>query len=328
MKKKKRYSVFSLNYWKTVWQILKHAATNFMEDKCMKMSASLAYYSIFSLGPLLLIVIWLLGFFYGEHLEGSTAQQEVLRSLSQILGDDVTKLIKETMDNLAVSTQSTIGILIGIGTLVFTSTTIFIEIQDSINTIWKVKPKPRKSWVKFILDRLTSFSMVLGLGFLLITSLLINSVITILMNYFYEIIPGVPNEILAYLNVGVTFLITTVIFGFIYKVLPDANVKNRDIVGGAVFTSLLFMLGRFGITLYLENNATASAFGAAGSIIILLLWIYYSSAILYFGAEFTKEYAIHFDHRIEPSEYAVWVEKKEVEIDTDVEPNIPPHDSH
>jgi membrane protein len=309
------YSLLSLNYWKTIGRITIQAAKNFMDDKCMKMSASLAYYSIFSIGPLLLIVIWLLGFFYGEHLEDSTAQQEVLSGLSEVLGSEVAEQIKVAMGNLAISTQSKIGVLIGIGTLIFTSTTIFIEIQDSINTIWGIKPKPKKSWLKFIIDRLTSFSMVIGLGFLLITSLLINSLLLILMNFFYEIIPGISNQMLNNINVGLTFLITTTIFGFIYKVLPDAKVRNRDIIGGAVFTALLFMLGRFGISFYLENNATANAFGAAGSIIILLLWVYYSAAILYYGAEFTKEYSLQFDKGIEPSPYAVLVDYKEVEYD-------------
>ncbi|MFA7446988.1 MAG: YihY/virulence factor BrkB family protein [Weeksellaceae bacterium] len=309
------YSLLSLNYWKTIGRITIRAAKNFMDDKCMKMSASLAYYSIFSIGPLLLIVIWLLGFFYGEHLEDSTAQQEVLSGLSEVLGSEVAEQIKVAMGNLAISTQSKIGVLVGIGTLIFTSTTIFIEIQDSINTIWGIKPKPKKSWLKFIIDRLTSFSMVIGLGFLLITSLLINSLLLILMNFFFEIIPGISNQMLNNINVGLTFLITTTIFGFIYKVLPDAKVRNRDIIGGAVFTALLFMLGRFGISFYLENNATANAFGAAGSIIILLLWVYYSAAILYYGAEFTKEYSFQFDKGIEPSPYAVLVDYKEVEYD-------------
>lgn len=309
------YSLLSLNYWKTIGRITIRAAKNFMDDKCMKMSASLAYYSIFSIGPLLLIVIWLLGFFYGEHLEDSTAQQEVLSGLSEVLGSEVAEQIKVAMGNLAISTQSKIGVLVGIGTLIFTSTTIFIEIQDSINTIWGIKPKPKKSWLKFIIDRLTSFSMVIGLGFLLITSLLINSLLLILMSFFFEIIPGISNQMLNNINVGLTFLITTTIFGFIYKVLPDAKVRNRDIIGGAVFTALLFMLGRFGISFYLENNATANAFGAAGSIIILLLWVYYSAAILYYGAEFTKEYSFQFDKGIEPSPYAVLVDYKEVEYD-------------
>ncbi len=306
---------FTLEYWKKIGQITFRAAKSYGDDRCMKFSASLAYYTIFSIGPLLLIVIWCIGFFYGKQLEeGSTAQAEVFEELTGIFGSNVASFMQSSMEKMLIQTDSNIGIIIGIGTLVFTSTTIFVDIQDSINAIWGIKPKPKKGWVKLIVDRLLSFSMVLGLGFLLIASLLVNSFIMLFTNYLNQIIPGISINMLNWINTGITFFVITVLFGFIFKVLPDAKVRNKDIIGGAVFTSLLFMLGRFGISLYLQYNATASAFGAAGSVIILLLWIYYSAAILYFGAEFTKEHAKVFGDGIQPSSYAVLVAHTEIAV--------------
>lgn len=305
---------FTLDYWKKILQITIKAVKSYGDDRCMKFSASLAYYTIFSIGPLLLIVIWCIGFFYGQQLEGTTAQVEVFEELTRIFGENVASFMQSTMEKMMVQTDSNVGIIIGIATLVFTSTTIFVDIQDSINAIWGIKPKPKKGWLKLIIDRLLSFSMVLGLGFLLIASLLVNSFIMLFTNYLNQIIPGISINMLNWINTGITFLVITILFGFIFKVLPDAKVRNKDIIGGAVFTSLLFMLGRFGISLYLQYNATASAFGAAGSVIILLLWIYYSAAILYFGAEFTKEHSKVFGDGIQPSPYAVLIAHTEIAV--------------
>ena len=305
---------FTLDYWKKILEITIKAIKAFGDDRCMKFSASLAYYTIFSIGPLLLIVIWCIGFFYGQQLDGTSAQIEVFEELTRIFGENVATFMQSTMEKMMVQTDSNLGIIIGIATLVFTSTTIFVDIQDSINAIWGIKPKPKKGWVKLIIDRLLSFSMVLGLGFLLITSLLVNSFIMLFTNYLNQIIPGISINMLTWINTGITFLVITILFGFIFKVLPDAKVRNRDIIGGAVFTSLLFMLGRYGISFYLQHNATASAFGAAGSVILMLLWIYYSAAILYFGAEFTKEHSKIFGNGIQPSAYAVLIAKTEIAV--------------
>jgi len=305
---------FTLEFWKNTAQLIYKAALGFVNDKCMKMSASLAYYATFSIGPLLLIVIWCIGFFYGEQIkgEGSTAQAEVFEELVKLFGPEVAIQIQTNIEKISQQESGTIGIVIGICTLIFTSTTIFVEIQDSINTIWGVKPKPKKGWLKYIKDRLLSFSMVLGLGFLLIASLLINSIIQIFMNYIDRILPDMTVNMLNWINMGITFLVISFLFGLIFKMLPDAKVNTRHIIGGAAFTAILFMLGRYGISIYLKNSATASAFGAAGSVIILLVWIYFSAAILYFGAEFTKEHAKFYEDGIQPSSFAVLVKHTEI----------------
>lgn len=298
---------FWIKLGKVAWQ----SALNFSEDNCMKMSASLAYYTVFSIGPLILIVSWVIGFLYGQHFEDTHSEDQLLSELNHLFGENITSLIQNTLENLKVSASSKTGIIVGTLTLIFTSTTVFVEIQDSINTIWGIKPKPKKNWLRFILNRLTSLSMVLGLGFLLIASLMINSIVLLLMKYFNQIIPGISNNLLEIINSSLTLVIIASIFSFIFKFLPDAKVRNRDIIIGAVFTTILFMLGRYGISIYLQNNATASAFGAAGAVILLLLWIYYSAAILYYGAEFTKEHSKVFGDGIIPASFAVRVSRTE-----------------
>lgn len=305
---------FTLQYWKNIGGLIYKSAIGFVEDRCMKMAASLAYYTLFSLGPLLMIVIWSIGFFYGEHVENYNTKKEIMAKMTDLFGFRVAFQIQNMVEKLSLETTSNLGLIIGIGTLVFTSTTIFVEIQDSINQIWGVKPKPKKGWLKFILNRLVSLSMVLGLGFLLITSLLVNSVIMVLTDYINKIIPGIAIDTLNWINNGITFLVIALLFGCIFKILPDAKVNNRHIIGGAIFTSILFMLGQYGISLYLQFSATASTFGAAGSVIMLLLWVYFSAAILYFGAEFTKEHAKFYDNGIKPSSFAVLIAHTEIVV--------------
>ncbi|MVZ60845.1 YihY/virulence factor BrkB family protein [Sphingobacterium humi] len=301
---------------KDFWGLLVNAANGFIEDNCMKLSASLAYYTVFSIGPLLLILTWTLGFFYGNHLDGSEgAREQVMDELSQILGRDLAATLESTVQKLSLDSKSNIGIIIGTATLIFTSTTIFVDIQNSINSIWKVKPKPKKGWLKIIINRLISFSMILGLVFLLMASLIISSLIGIMTDYFNQFMDNWDISLIDWVNTSITFLVISTLFGIIYAFLPDAKVRFKDILGGALFTALLFMLGKYGISLYLSQNMTASSYGAAGSIIILLAWVYYSAAILYFGAEFTKEYAVKYGKGIQPSSYAVLVKQTELEID-------------
>lgn len=307
--------IFSTSFYREIGQLLSGAFSEFMNDKAMKMSASLAYYTIFSIAPLLLIVIWLVGFLYGEHMVGQGGvQAEVFEEFAALFGTEVAAQIQQVIQQISISNKSGIGIAIGIGTLIVGSTTIFIEIQDSLNTIWKLKPKPKKGWLKMLLNRVISFSMVLGLGFLLIVSLLLNGIIVALSNQISQYFPDISIWVVEWINIGLTFLVITTLFGTIFGVLPDARLRFRDIAGGAIFTALLFMLGRYLISLYMQYSAPASAYGAAGSIIVLLLWIYYSAAILYFGAEFTKIYARKYGRGILPASYAVGIVQEEIEV--------------
>ncbi len=307
---------FRAQFYKDIFNLLSDTATEFSNDKAMKMSASLAYYTIFSIAPLLLIVIWTVGFFYGKLLAGpQDAQAEVFDEFTHIFGPETAAQIQQIITNISVSDKSGLGIAIGIGTLVVGSTTIFVEIQDSLNRIWGVRPKPKKGWLKMLIDRALSLSMVLGLGFLLIVSLIANGIVVALSSQITSYFPDISVLLVQWVNVGLTFVVITALFAFIFHFLPDARMRFRDVVGGALFTAALFMLGRYLIALYMQFSAPASIYGAAGAIIVLLLWVYYSAAILYFGAEFTKVYALKYGKGVWPSSYAVKVVTTEKEVE-------------
>jgi membrane protein len=198
-------------------------------------------------------------------------------------------------------------------TLFIGATGVFLEIQDSINQIWRVKAKPKKGWKKLIINRFLSFSMIITLGFLLIVSLIINGIILALSAKLSQYFPEITIVLVEIINAVVTFVVIAALFGIIFKYLPDVEISWKDIRVGAIFTALLFTLGRFIIGLYIEKVAPGSAYGAAGSLIVILVWVYYTAAILYFGAEYTQVYAECYGGKIRPAPYAVHVLKVEEE---------------
>jgi membrane protein len=294
---------------KGVWKLIKEAGSGFADDKVMKLSGSLAYFTIFSIGPLILIVIFLADLFWGrEAVEGSIYNQ-----IKGFIGPDAALQIQDIIKNAAISGDNTLTAVIGIITLLVGATGVFAEMQDSINTIWGLKPKPQKGLLKMILTRLLSFSVIVSLGFLLLVSLVLNAVIEALINRLMTIFPD-GAVVLGYIvNLVITFGVTTLLFAIIFMVLPDAKIKWKDVLVGSMATTLLFMLGKFAITFYIGSSNVGSTYGAAGSLVVVLLWVYYSSVILYFGAEFTKAYAANYGSHIEPNQYAVWIKKIEVE---------------
>jgi len=294
---------------KGVWQLIKEAASGFSDDKVLKLSGSLAYFTIFSIGPLILIIIFLADLFWGrEAVEGSIYGQ-----IKGFIGPDAALQIQDIIKNAAISGKSTFTAVIGIATLVVGATGVFAEIQDSINTIWGLKPKPKKGLIKMVLTRLLSFSVIVSLGFLLLVSLIVNAVIEALINKLMSVFPD-GAVVLGYIvNLVVTFGVTTLLFAIIFMILPDAKIKWRDVLIGAMVTTVLFMIGKFAITFYIGTSNVGSTYGAAGSLVVILLWVYYSSVILYFGAEFTKAYAANYGSHIEPNQYAVWIKQVEVE---------------
>ena len=203
--------------------------------------------------------------------------------------------------------------IIGVITLLVGATSIFAEIQDSINSIWGLKPKPKRGWIKLLQNRVLSFSVIISLGFLLLVSLGVSSIIDGFSNRLTAHFPGVAIIVFYVINILITFSVTSLIFGVIFKVLPDGNIKWKDVLAGAMATAFLFMLGKFAISFYISKSNVGSTYGAAGSLVILLLWIYYSSLILYFGAELTKAYAVKYGSPIHPNQYAVTTKMVEVE---------------
>jgi membrane protein len=295
---------------KQIWKIVVKSFKSFGEDKIPKLSASLAYTTVFSLGPLLIVIIWLCGIFFGqEAVQGSITHQ-----MEGIVGKDAAEQLQTIIQNAAISGKGKIAAIVGIVTLLFAATAVFGEIQDSINTIWGLKPKPsKKAWLRIIMNRLLSFSLIITLGFLLLVSLAISAAVDALSKRLEANFPDVTVVVFYILNLIITFIVTAVLFSIIFKVLPDAKIKWKDVLPGAISTAALFMIGKFGIAFYISKSNIGTTYGAAGSLVILLLWVYYSAMILYFGAEFTKAYALNIGSKIFPSDYAVAAKRVEVE---------------
>ena len=295
---------------KDIWSIIKQSFSDFIDNKVLKLSAALAFYTIFSLPAMLIIVISVSDIFYGrEAIEGTLYHQ-----ISGFVGSDAALQIQETIRGAALSQSSTFATIVGIVTLLFGATSVFNEIQDSINHIWKLKSKPKGTgFLKMLVNRLLSFSLVVSLSFLLLVSLLINGLMDAFITRLTRMFPELTVVMVYAVNVIITFSITTLLFAMIFKVLPDARIKWKHVRAGAITTALLFMVGKFLIGYYLGHSKLSSTYGTAGSVIVMLLWVYYSAMILYLGAVFTHVYAVHTGSRIYPNNYAVWVQEIEVE---------------
>lgn len=301
--------VMSKFSFKSIWEILKECFQGFSNDKVTKLSASLAYYTVFSLAPLLIIIISLSGFFLGQE----AAEGKIYSHLAGFIGSNTAIQLQDMIKNASLTGKSKAAAIIGGITLLVGATTVFAEIQDSINSIWGLKPKPKKGWLKMIKNRFLSFSVIIGLGFLLLVSLSVSTLIDEFSDALRQQFPDVTVVIFYIINIIITLVVITLIFGVIYKVLPDAKISWKDVIAGAGVTAVLFMLAKFGISFYISKSDVGSTYGAAGSLVILLLWVYFSAIILYFGAEFTKAFAVRFGSPIMPDEYAVTTKVVEVE---------------
>lgn len=291
------------------WPIFKASVEDFVNNKSLRMSAALAYYTVFSLAPMLIVIISLCDIFYGRAaIEGSIYQH-----IEKIVGPDAALQIETVIKNATISRDISWASVVGICALVFAATGVFAEIQDSINFIWRLKAKPKKGWLKLIVNRLLSFSMVVSLGFILLVSLVINSAMDLVGQQLTKLLPGIAAYLAYGLNVIITFATISILFAIIFKVLPDARIQWKDVIAGSITTAVLFMLGKFGIGYYLSKTHVSGTYGAAGSIVIILLWVYYSATILYFGACFTRAYAIRTGRNIFPNDYAVWIQEIELE---------------
>ena len=287
--------------------LLRDAANEFSEDNATKLSASLAYYTIFSIGPLLLVIVTLLGFFYSK----ADVSMKVFNQLGNMLGRSGAEQLRSILDNISQQNSSSLFGIIGVIVLVFGATGIFTEIQGSINYIWSIKSKPKRSWLKYITDRLLSFSLIVGIGFLMLVTLFVNVIIDAFTSRLQHYLGFVNVILVKGINIALLFAVVTFLFAVIYKVLPDAKIHWKDAFVGASFTGLLFIAGKFLIGFYLGSSASANTYGAAASIIILLSWVDYSSMILYFGAEFTKVYAMKWGKGITVYDTAVYIIKRE-----------------
>lgn len=295
-------------YFKSFIKVLKNTVSGFLEFKVLKISASLAYITVFSLAPLLLVLLFIFDFFWGkEIIEGL-----LFDNAKVYVGSATADQLKDMIQHLTLSNNSTFSAIAGIATLVFGATSLFAEIQDSINTIWGVRPKKQSGIWLFIKNRLLSFGVIGSLGFILLVavgfSTLLESLQTYLSNRF-----TISTVYLIYgFNFFFTICITSLLFAAIFVILPDADIKWRQVRLASIATTILFLIGKFLISFYISSSNINTIYGAAGSIVVLMLWVYYSSVILYLGATFAKYYAIEFSDAIKPSEFAEIVQKVEI----------------
>lgn len=290
------------------WLILRQAFTEFIADHGLKFSASLSYYTIFSLGPVLLIIISLAGIFFGK----DAVEGKIYWQLQGLVGSGAALQIQDIIGNIEESRLSRSGAILGLTILFIGATGVFTEMQDSINYIWSIKSKPKKSVIKFLFDRLISFSLIISFGFILMVSLAVHALVDLLHDKLRTFFDEATVFIFQGMNYLILFVVITSLFAIIFKILPDAKIRWKDAFVGATFTAVLFLIGKSLIGLYLGNSNIGVTYGAAASVVIILLWVYYTSIILYFGAEFTKIYTINFGGGIVPEKTAVFIIKQEV----------------
>jgi membrane protein len=279
--------------------IVKKTYQEWSEDKSPKLAAALAYYTAFSIAPLLLLVIGIASLFFGQE----AARGEILAQLGSLVGTSAAETISGVLDNLNKKGHGVMATVVGGVTLLIGATGVFGELQDSLNRIWEVRPKPSRGLWSYLKRRFLSLGMILVIGFLLLVSLVLTTAMSGAIKYLGDILPG-ADILWQIATVVISFALVTVLFAAMFKVLPDAKMAWKDVFVGAIATAVLFTIGKTLIGLYLGRSSTASTFGAAGSFVVLLVWVYYSAQIVFFGAEFTQVYANEYGSGITPKEGA------------------------
>ncbi|MFO7306853.1 MAG: YihY/virulence factor BrkB family protein [Gammaproteobacteria bacterium] len=281
--------------------IVKHAARLWLERDAFQHAAALGFYTLFSLAPLVIIVVTIVGAVFGEQ----AARGEISAAISDLVGPQAAAAVEEAVRRSQLKESGIIPTLLGVAALLFGATTVFAQMQSSLNQFWGVKAKPSRSGIlTFITVRLLSLSMVLIIGFLLLTSFVLSLAISGVVTYAKQLIP-IPPIVIAGIDLAVSLAVTTLLFGMIFKVLPDARLRWKDVWRGAFMTAALFAVGKYLISLYLTHVAPASTYGAAGSLILILLWVYYSSLILFFGTCLTVATIVQRDGAVTPKKTAV-----------------------
>ena len=288
------------------WDTLKETFKQWTDSDATRASASLAYYAIFSIPGLLIIIIWIAGNFFGE----DAIRGEITNQFGNMMGSDVAKSIEELIASGLIDKQNVFMKIVGVFSLVFGATTIFFQLQKSLNDLWDVQAAPKKAIVKFLLDRANSLGMILVIGFLLMITMVLSSAIS-LLNNFITFQLGLETYILMEIvNYAVGFILVVLVFAFMFKVLPDVEISWKSVWVGAFLTAVLFTIGKMLLSLYFGELKPTSAFGKAGTIILIMMWINYSCMLIFFGAEFTKVYAIKKGYKIVPSRHAKWSAEK------------------
>lgn len=287
----------------SILDILKTTFKKWNEDKASRLAAALSYYAIFSIGPVILVIIAIAGLVFGEQ----AARGELVGQIEGAVGPQAAQTIQGILEALNQRESGIIATVIGVATLILGAVGLFEQLQGSLNTIWEVQPTQGRGVMGMVKDRLIAFSMVLLIGLLLVASLVVTAALALVTSQFAGLVPPGLGFVWQLLNFLVSFALTVVLFALIYKVLPDVKIAWRNIWLGAAFTALLFAIGRLALGIYLGSATVGSAYGAAGSLVVLLVWIYYSAQIFFFGAEFTQVYANRCGARVAPKEHTEWV---------------------
>lgn len=299
------------NIFRRTWGFIQDLVNAFLEDNAFNLSAALAYYTVFSFAPMLLVATTVASYFFGE----DTVQGRLDLELTGLLGESAATTLQRIISNAYQSGDTLWATSIGTATLLFAATGVFNNLKISLNKIWSIKPAPTNGFVAVVINRILSLSFVIGLGFLLMVTLVVNALVIGFMDQLATLVPGLGPAILALTSWVTTTLINTLIFLLIFRYLPDARAKWKDLWAGAIFTALLFGLGRLLIGYYIGNSNFSSTYGAAAALITLLVWTYYNSLILFLGAEFTQVWAKSRGRLILPSDQAVKVKRAVVELD-------------
>jgi membrane protein len=287
-----------------VWGLLKETATAWDEDNVARLAASLAYYTLLSIAPLIILAVAVTGLAFGE----TAARQHISGELAGVVGSGAAVAIQSIAENAKTPGSGVLSLIVGLTVLLFGASGVFGELQSALNTVWGVAPKPGRGIWGLVKDRFFSFTLVLGVAFLLLVSLVVSAGLTWVGQVFASSLPG-GSVLWQVLNFGISLAVVTALFALMFKKLPDVEIRWRDVWVGAAVTAALFTLGKFGLGFYLGGAGVSSAYGAAGSIVALVIWVYYSAQVLLIGAEFTEAYARHFGSSIRPDKQAVLLEK-------------------
>lgn len=279
-----------MEYLKSFFMLIKTTYQEWKEDSAPMLAAALAYYTAFSIAPLIILVVAIAGVLIGQDM----LQNQILQEIESSVGEDAALLVSNLIENTTKPSEGILSTVLGVGALLLGALGVFTHLQNALNHIWDVEKTQKSGGIKgFIKGKLLSFGMILIIGFLLLVSLILSTGLSLLDNWLADNLPA-WDIVLRILSFGISFGITTLLFMFIYKFLPEIEVQWRDVWIGALMTALLFTIGRSILSLYLGNSATASAYGAAGALAIVLIWVYYSAQIILFGAEFTQVFARRF----------------------------------
>lgn len=285
---------------RSIWNLLRRTFQEWKEDDASRLAAALSYYTAVAIAPLLVLLVTLIGWFFGA----DSAQMQLVGQLRGMIGPQAAEVAEAVIESADEPSAASIAGLLSLLTLLWGASNVFVQLQDSLNTIWGVEARQRGNGIiAMIRERFLSFGMILVIGFLLLISLILSAVLSALGGFVGGMMPGME-ALWQLVNFVISFAVTTLLFALIYKWLPDAEFSWRDVWMGAAFTALLFTVGKWLLGLYIGNQSLSSAYGAAGSLVVLLIWVYYSAQIFFFGAEFTQVYARGVGEGVQPKENA------------------------